>query len=218
MRTASQGRRGVVRSSAAVSAVALAALGALGWLGGCVAARPTPDAYGTIGGVAPLPALHSHAQLPGESADAAAELPSSLAYSASGGAVMDRSGWSPVPLLAPSDLTLHPPHYAPLRLDQNGDGRLTGRLPTLLEATTYGSGNGRQLRGLALEPFVQLADLVMIPVRMVTQTPPTRLDASPTTGYERAPRWWADPLPMTGRPVGPVGDAVVSSPAEGRRL
>ena len=179
-------------------------------LSGCVAARPGVDGYGTIGGVAPLPALATQAQL-----DA---VQTTMGRNTSGGDVMDRSAWAPMALLAPSDLTLHPPHYRPSRLPTTGDWRYTGELPTMLDVQEYGSGNAHQFRSLAFEPFLQVYDLVMIPVKMITGTPPNRLDASPYTDYVRSPDAWLGPLPRTGRPVGPAGMQITIRPAEGRQL
>lgn len=177
---------------------------------GCVADRPGSEAYGTIGGVAPLSALASQQTLD--------QMEPSVAPRTRGGNVMDRSQWAAQALLAPSDLTLHPPHYAPSRLPTTGDWRYTGELPTELDAHVYGSTNGHQLKSLAYEPFLQAYDLIMIPVRMITGTPPTRLDASPETGYVRSPNAWDTPLPRTGQPVGPIGLEIISRPAPGRQL
>lgn len=179
-------------------------------LTGCIAAPQGPDEFGTVGGVAPLSAVASQEQL-----DRAAARQSSYTH---GGNVLDRSQWAPIALLAPSDLTLHTPHYAPARLPTTGDWRYDGTLPDELTAHDYGSGNGHQLKSLAYEPFLQAYDLVMIPIRMFTQAPPHRLDASPDTSYIRAPEAWDTALPITGRPVGPVGATVTPRPAEGRQL
>jgi len=179
-------------------------------LGGCVADRPGPDAYGTIGGIAPLSAL-----APQETLD---QITPSDGPGTRGGDVMDRSAWAPQALLAPNDLTLHPPHYTPSRLPTTGDWRYTGELPTELDAHVYGSGNAHQLKSLVYEPFLQVYDLVMIPVLMITGTPPNRLDASPETDYVRSPGAWGTPLPRTGQPVGRIGNEVVSRPAAGRQL
>jgi len=179
-------------------------------LGGCISARPGPDGFGMIGGVAPLSALATQEKLDSVERD--------QGPGASNGDVMDRSEWAPMALLAPSDLTLHPPHYAPTRLPETGDWRYTGELPTVLDVYGFDSGNGHQLRSLAYEPFLQVYDLVMIPVRMITGTPPNRLDASPDSVYRRAPYDWNDQLPLTGRPVGAPGVKVISRPAEGREL
>jgi hypothetical protein len=179
-------------------------------LSGCIAAPQGPDEIGTIGGVAPLSAVASQEQL-----DQAAARQSSFTE---GGNVLDRSQWAPIALLAPSDLTLHTPHYAPARLPTTGDWRYDGTLPNELTAHDYGSGNRHQLKSLAYEPFLQVYDLVMIPVRMFTEVPPHRLDASPDTGYIRAPEAWGTALPKTGRPVGQVGATVLSKPAEARQL
>jgi|GEM_PF-4317300 len=183
---------------------------AVATLSGCVAAPGGPDEFGSIGGVASLSAVASQEQV-----DQAAVRQSAAAV---GGNVLDRSGWAPIALLAPSDLTLHPPHYAPLRLPTTGDWRYDGTLPNELTAHEYGSGNRHQLKSLAYEPFLQVYDLVMIPIRMFTETPPNRLDASPDTTYIRAPEAWDTALPITGRPVGPVGATVTSRPAEARQL
>ena len=179
-------------------------------LGGCIAARPGQDGFGTIGGVAPLSALATQEQL-----DAAQPEESEFT---SGGNVMDRSEWAPMALLAPSDLTLHTPHYAPARLPETGDWRYTSELPTVLTVHEFDSGNRHQLKSLAYEPFLQVYDLVMIPVRMITGTPPNRLDASPDTTYQRSPDAWGTALPITGQPIGAVGIEVISRPAPGRQL
>lgn len=184
----------------------LAALTAV--LGGCIA--HAPDDFGVIGGVAPLPALSTQGQL--------AEPAPAVSATPHGGNALDRSQWEPIALLAPNDLTLHPPHYAPPRLPTTGDWRYDGTLPTELDVHHFGSGNAHQLKSLAYEPFLQAYDLVMIPVRMITGTPPTRLDASPDASYVRTPAAWSTPLPRTGQPVGPVGGTVTSRPAEGRQL
>lgn len=180
---------------------------ALASLVGCVAHRPTADTYGKIAGVAPLPAL-----LVAPAGDPA------TAIAGPKGNVLDRGQWAPIALLAPSDLTLHPPHYAPSRLPTTGDWRYDGTLPSLIDVHHYGSGNAHQFKSLLQEPFLQAYDLVMIPVRMFTQTPPHRLDASPDTGYLRAPDAWGTWLPATGRPIGEPGGAVLSRPAEARNL
>jgi hypothetical protein len=185
-------------------------LAVVGALGGCVADRPDDASYGTIGGIAALPAL-----APDAAVEAADMGPGMMTR---GGGVMDRDDWAPMALLAPSDLTLHPPHYTPSRLPTTGDWRYSGQLPTVLDAHEYGSGNRHQLKSLAYEPFLQVYDLVMIPVLMVTGTPPNRLDASPEVEYVRSPDAWLGDLPRTGRPVGPVGMEVISRPAEGRQL
>ncbi len=179
-------------------------------LPGCIAARQSPEEYGTIGGVAPLSALASQEQL-----DKAEPRPSTYTR---GGNVLDRSQWAPIALLAPSDLTLHTPHYAPSRLPTTGDWRYDGTLPNELNALEFGSTNRHQLKSLAYEPLLQVYDLVMIPVRMFTEAPPNQLDASPDTTYIRAPESWGTPLPITGRPVGTIGGTVISRPAEGRQL
>ena len=179
-------------------------------LAGCVADRPGPESYGTIGGVAPLSALASQETL--EAAE-----PRESVFTSKGD-VMDRRSWAPIALLAPSDLTLHTPHYTASRLPTTGDWRYTGEVPTMLDVHVYGSSNQHQLKSLAYEPFLQVYDLVMIPVRMITDTPPNRLDASPETGYVRSPDAWGTALPQTGRPVGPVGMEIISRPAEGRQL
>lgn len=176
---------------------------------GCVAHRPTAETYGKIAGVAPLPALTQESTV-AQSPDSAIAGPRAN--------VLDRSQWAPIALLAPNDLTLHPPHYAPTRLPTTGDWRYDGTLPTLLSVRQYGSSNAHQLKSLAYEPFLQAYDLVMIPVRMFTQTPPNRLDASPDTSYIRAPEAWDDQLPATGRPIGQTGGMVISRPAEARQL
>lgn len=172
---------------------------------GCVAQRPTEATYGKIMGAAPLPALTQDRP----------DGPMSAATPQAN--VLDRSGWEPIALLAPNDLTLHPPHYAPSRLPTTGDWRYDGTLPTLLNVDRYGSSNKHQLKSLAIEPFLQAYDLVMIPVRMITQTPPNRLDASPDTSYVREPNAWRTDLPATGRPIGEPGGVVISRPAEGRQ-
>lgn len=182
----------------------------LGGLSGCIAARPGADGFGTIGGVAPLSALATQEQLDVVQPEAGA--------ATSGGDVMDRSGWAPMALLAPSDLTLHPPHYAPTRLPETGDWRYAGELPDVLTVYNFDSGNAHQLKSLAYEPFLQVYDLVMIPVRMITGTPPNRLDASPDAVYQRTPGNWGESLPMTGEPVGPRGLEVISRPSAGRQL
>lgn len=179
-------------------------------LGGCIAARPGADGFGSIGGLAPLSALATQEQL-----DAAQP---EVGLNARDGDVMDRSGWATIPLLAPSDLTLHTPHYAPARLPKTGDWRYTGELPDVLTVYNFDSGNAHQLKSLAYEPFLQVYDFVMIPVRMITATPPNRLDASPDATYERAPGNWGSALPMTGEPVGPRGLEVISRPSAGRQL
>lgn len=179
-------------------------------LPGCIANRPSPEKYGTIGGVAPLSALATQEQL-----DQATE---QHRVPVRGGNILDRSGWAPMAIVAPSDLTLHTPHYTSSRLPTTGDWRYDGTLPDELTAHEYGSGNCHQLKSLAYEPFLQVYDLVMIPVRMFTEVPPNRLDASPDTTYIRAPEAWNTELPITGRPVGPVGGIVVSRPAEAREL
>ncbi|UYV13117.1 MAG: hypothetical protein NCW75_02245 [Phycisphaera sp.] len=183
---------------------------ALATLSGCIAARQSPEEFGTIGGVVTLPALAGQQQL-----DRTAPQPST---STRDGNVLDRSRWATIALLAPSDLTLHTPHYAPARLPTTGDWRYDGTLPSELSAHEYGSGNSHQLKSLAYEPFLQVYDLVMMPVRMFTETPPNKLDASPDTTYIRAPEAWETGLPITGRPVGTVGGTVVSRPAEAREL
>ena len=179
-------------------------------LSGCVAARSGPDDYGTVGGIAPLSALASQETIE-------ASQPRESAFTIDGD-VMDRTSWAPIALLAPSDLTLHTPHYRPSRLPTNGDWRYGGDVPNMLDAHTYGSSNRHQLKSLGYEPFLQLYDLVMIPVLMITGTPPNRLDASPATEYVRSPDAWDTPLPQTGRPVGPIGMDVISRPAEGQQL
>lgn len=183
---------------------------ALVTLSGCIAARQSPEEYGTIGGIEPLSALASQEQL-----DQTAYEP--LLHTTDSN-VLDRSQWAPIVLLVPSDLTLHTPHYAPLRQPITGDWRHDGTLPTELSAHSYGGGHRLQLKSFACEPFLQVYDLVMMPVRMFTETPPNRLDASPDTTYIRAPEAWDTPLPITGRPVGPIGGTVISRPAEAREL
>ena len=193
-----------------LAVLSTAALVTLAGLGGCIAARPGADGFGTIGGIAPLSALATQEQL-----DAAQPETGPLTR---GGDVMDRADWAPIALLAPSDLILHTPHYAPARLPETGDWRYTGELPNMLTAYTFDSGNAHQLKSLAYEPFLQVYDLIMIPVRMVTGTPPHRLDASPDASYIRAPQRWSGPLPMTGQAVGPRGIEVISRPSAGRQL
>ncbi|MFI4917844.1 MAG: hypothetical protein ACIAS6_15225 [Phycisphaerales bacterium JB060] len=178
-------------------------------LSGCVAHRPTAQTHGTIAGIAPLPALRTSPE--------GVQDPAMMASPATGN-VLDRSQWEPIALLAPNDLTLHPPHYAPPRLPTTGDWRYEGNLPTVVTAHKFGSTNGHQLKSLAYEPFLQAYDLIMIPVRMFTQTPPNQLDASPDATYIRAPEAWGSQLPATGRPIGPTGGSVISRPAEARQL
>lgn len=179
---------------------------ALATLCGCVADRPTEETYGKIMGAAPLPALTmDHVDEPFPVARPQAN-------------ILDRSDWEPIALLVPSDLTLHTPHYAPSRLPTTGDWRYDGTLPTLVNVYQYGSSNKHQVKSLAIEPFLQVYDLVMIPVRMFTQRPPNRLDASPDTSYVREPDAWRTELPATGRPIGEVGGIVISNPAESREL
>lgn len=192
------------------SIVTSCTLVALASLSGCIAARQSPEDFGTIGGVAPLSALTNHAQLERAEPEAASPF--------NDGNVLDRSTWAPIVLLVPSDLTLHTPHYTPLRDPISGDWRHDGTLPTELSAHEYGSDTRLQLKSLACEPFLQVYDLVMMPVRMFTETPPNRLDASPDTAYIRAPEAWDGPLPITGRPTGPIGGVVISRPAESREL
>ncbi|MGD1916355.1 MAG: hypothetical protein ACFCBV_09245 [Phycisphaerales bacterium] len=177
---------------------------------GCVADRPGQDSYGTVAGVSPLSALASQETLE-------AVEPRESVFTREGD-VMDRRYWAPIALLAPNDLTLHTPHYTPSRLPTTGDWRYGGDVPNMLDVHVYGSGNRHQLKSLAYEPFLQVYDLVMIPVLMITGTPPNRLDASPDTEYVRSPDAWDTPLPRTGLPVGAVGMEVISRPAEGRQL
>jgi hypothetical protein len=176
-------------------------------LSGCIAHPPAE--FGTIGGIAPLPALATHGRV--DQSPAPTTTPQRRN-------ALDRSQWSPIALLAPSDLTLHPPHYAPPRLPETGDWRYDGTLPTELDVHHFGSSNAHQFKSLAYEPFLQVYDLVMIPVRMITGTPPTRLDASPDASYVRTPEAWSTELPRTGQPVGVIGGVVTSRPAEGRQL
>jgi len=166
-------------------------------LAGCYAAEPPPAQYGLIGGVAPLPTL----------AESAAD-PIPPASSRPSPGIMDRSDWAPTPLVVPSDLVLHPPHATPLRLPVTGDSRYHGAMPTELTATRFGSGNRHQLKSLAYEPFLVVADLFAMPVRLVLGPGPHELAASPSPHYQRAPHRWRDALPNTGRPTGPVGGEV----------
>lgn len=172
---------------------------------GCMAAAPEGMEATKAAGVSPLWALATQ-----EVIDAREPLSGPGAGpGASHGSVMSRSDWSPMALLVPSELTLHPPHNAPTRLPETGDFRFLGGLSDELTVLEYGSGNGHQRKSLLYEPFIQVYDLVMLPVRMFVGVSPNRLDASPDASYVRVPGDWSDALPVTGRATGPVGARVI---------
>lgn len=174
-------------------------------LTGCIAAAPTGDEAWRAGGVTPMWGLATQ-----EAIDARELMSgSSAGEGTSRGDVMTRTDWTPMALLVPSALTLHPPHNAPARLPTTGDFRYHGDLPDELTVLDFGSGNGHQRKSLAYEPFLQVYDLVMLPIRMFVGVPPHRLDASPDATYVRAPQDWSQDLPMTGRATGPIGTTVI---------
>lgn len=205
----------------------LVGVGGLGLLGacltGCIAAAPEGGEAWRAGGVSPLWALATQAEIDARAPLSGAEVGPGTSH----GDVMSRDGWTPMALAAPSELTLHPPHYAPTRLPATGDFRYGGGLPDEISALDFGSENGPQRKSLAYEPFVQAYDLVMLPVRLFIGVSPNRLDASPEASYVRAPVDWSDALPASGRAVGPVGATVILrssgrgraglSPADGGR-
>jgi len=165
------------------------AAGLLGGLTGCT----DINARTTIGAEREIPALAATDTLAGAGAG---ETPLTR---------LDRGDWAPIEYRLPVDGTVHPPAWRSHARFSDEQRRQHGLYPTAESALDLDAPRGEQaLRGVT-EPARALADVFIMPVRMVLD-PVWDLEQSPRL-YKRwrSGEWLAGPMP----------DAVRDEPVDG---
>ncbi|MEM7622503.1 MAG: hypothetical protein AAF235_04805 [Planctomycetota bacterium] len=112
---------------------------------------------------------------------------------------LDRGGWDPVTFAVPVDGTVHTPTWSTLYIAANdGSARREGLFPTAETALELRTASETDVSELLAGAPLALADVLFIPIRMVTD-PACERQQSPTRMWKRTPQredggtWYAGP-------------------------